>query len=325
MAGNPYAVIKNIRDRMFSPKGKNIMVFCVFILISTLLWMVMALNEDVQRDIKTDIRITNCPDSITRVSDIPEWINISVKGMGTQLFAYGLGHRPCIDIDYRQYERNGVISLKPDQLRGLARRHFGQNATVLSINPDSLYVTFTSLKPKKLPLMVDAQVTTLPNCALTGPIKATVDSVLVYSVSPLPDRIRHVSTNPIRLADVAGSQTMKVKVHPPRGCRTVPDSVTVNISVEPMISRSSKVLIKPIHLPAGVKMILLPSAISVNYTQPMSRYDESTPNFVVTADYSSLDRDLRSNKIKVELTKADGNFINVYLSTDSVEYIIERK
>jgi hypothetical protein len=57
---------------------------------------------------------------------------------------------------------------------------------------------------------------------------------------------------------------------------------------------------------------------------PMSRYDESTPHFSVVADYNTLDSNFSSNRIKVRIARAEGNFINVYLSTDSVEYMIER-
>ena len=69
----------------------------------------------------------------------------------------------------------------------------------------------------------------------------------------------------------------------------------------------------------------MPSTVKVNYMQPMSKYDDTKPRFQVTADFNSLDRNFSSPRIHIALTYAKGNFINTYLSTDSVNYIVERR
>jgi hypothetical protein len=317
--------VENTKHRMFSPKGKNMLVFCAFIAISAVLWVVMALNEEVQKDVRCRLEITNCPDSVMRVSPIPEAVNISVKAHGTQLLTYNIGRYPTISIDYKYYVRNGEVSLSTAEMRNLAHRLFGQNAQITAINPDSLHLIFTSRRPERLPLRVDSRINTLPNCALTGPVKAAIDSVLVYSPNGVPDNVHVISTVPVRLDDVSKSQVIRVRIQSPSGCRVVPDSVDLRINVEPMISRAIKVPIKAINVPSGTKLILVPGQVDVNYMLPMSRYDESTPKFSVVADYNTLDADFSSNKIKIRLSRAEGNFINVYLATDSVEYMIERK
>jgi hypothetical protein len=210
-------------------------------------------------------------------------------------------------------------------MNNLAHKLFGQTAQITAINPDSLHLIFTSRRPERLPLRVDSRINTLPNCALTGPVKAAIDSVLVYSPNGVPDNVHAITTVPVRLDDVAKSQVIRVRIQSPAGCRVVPDSVDLRINVEPMISRAIKVPIKAINVPSHTKLILVPGQIDVNYMLPMSKYDESTPKFRVVADYNSLDADFSSNKIKIRLTHAEGNFINVYLAADSVEYMIERK
>ncbi len=322
---NIYKFVENVKHRMFSPKGKNMLVFGAFICISAILWVVMSLNEEVQKDIRCRLEITNCPDSVMRVSPMPEAASISVKAHGTQLLAYNIGRNPTIKIDYKYYVRNGELFLSTAEMRNLARKLFGQSVQITAINPDSLHLIFTSRRPERMQLRVDSRINTLPNCALTGPVKAAIDSVLVYSPNGVPDNVRYISTVPVRLDDVANSQVIRVRIQAPTGCRVVPDSVDLRINVEPMISRAIKVPIKAINVPAHTKLILVPGQIDVNYMLPMSRYDESTPKFSVVADYNSLDSNFSSNRIKIRLARAEGNFINVYLATDSVEYMIERK
>ena len=72
-------------------------------------------------------------------------------------------------------------------------------------------------------------------------------------------------------------------------------------------------------------MILIPAKVTVNYTVPMSRFDDTQPEFDAVADFNSIDGSFSSNRIKVELQRAEGNFLEVYLSADSIEYIIEQK
>lgn len=313
------------KNFFLSPRGKNILVFCLFLCISTILWFVMTLNEEVQKDLRASFRITNVPDSIKRVTPLPPVVNLNVRASGTEFFTYYLGKNLTIDIDYKYYAHDNEININSAQLRGIANRIFGQSAQVLAMNPDKLNLVFTSRKPTRLPLKINARIKTLPNCSLTGPVTANVDSVLIYSVFALEPEIRSVGTAELRLDDVSKSEVVRVKVDAPAGTRAVPDSVYLNVSVEPMISRKMPVVIRPINVPSGLNLILMPKKVDVNYTIPMSSYDDSTPAFEVIADFNTLDPDFSSSRIKISLSKAKGNFLNTYLSTDSVEYIIERK
>lgn len=313
------------KRRMFSPKGRDILVFCAFLLMSALLWLGKAMSENTQRDVRCDIEISEIPDSVMRVSNIPEAVNVSLSGSGMQMFIKELWHRPVIRVDYRKYMRNGAITLGGAEMRSLARQTLGQNINVLAINPDTLQVKFTSRPPVHLPVRVDARITTLPNCALTGEPTASIDSVWVYSVDPLPAGMTVVRTQPVRLADVSKSQTVRVPLATPADVRAVPDSIEVHIDVEPMISRTVTVPIHAINVPAGIRMILMPATVRVSYTMPMSRYNKQRPRMLVNADYRSLDANYSDNRIAIKLITAQSGFNNIYLETDSVEYIIEKQ
>lgn len=310
---------------MLSPHRRNVLVFCAFLAGSTLLWFSKALNDDVQRDIRCTLSIDHVPDSTMRVTPLPEAVNVSVRGAGIQLILQDIGHRHVLHVDYRHYEHNGVLSLGPEEMRSLARHAMGRGCQIMSLNPDTLSLAYTSRPPVRLPVTVDARISTLPNCAVTGPVKSMVDSVLVYSLRPIPDQMTTVTTQPLRLSEVSKSQTVSVPLQLPPGMRAVPDTVELKVEVEPMISRTATVTIRPVNVPPSMKLILMPSTVKVNYMMPMSRYNDERPQFVVCADYLSLDRNYSNNHIAIKLTKAKGKFLNVYLQTDSVEYIIEQK
>lgn len=305
-------------------RGSSVSVFCIFLGVSALLWFALTLNEEVQRELRCQIRIVNCPDSMVRVTRMPEALNASISGGGIPLHMKISLHAPVIEINYATYERQGVIELGRLQLMSLVSKTLGQEAVVQNVSPDSLRIAFTSFKPRRMPVTVDARISTLPNCALTGPVTASVDSVWLYSLTGTPSGMRSVSTVPVDLSDVSGSMTMRVPLSVPAGCRAVPDSVDLRIRVEPMISRTLQVPVTVTGVPQGMRMIVIPSAVNVSYTMPMSKYNDTPPRFSVTADYRTLPEGLTSNKIGVKLRMLSGSCTNVYLSSDSVEYILER-
>lgn len=307
------------------PDRHNIGVFCVFLGISTVLWLAMTVNVEVQKDVRCRLKIKNAPDTLTELVPPPPYITVFMRGAGTAMPWMGFGEQKDIDIDFAVYQHNGVISLNNMELRNLISRRFGNDVTISMINPDSLHIEYTSRPPVQLPLYVDSRVTTQPNFVLTGPARAASDSVLVYSRNALPDSVRSVTTAAIQLNNLSKTTRARVPVKVPRGCRAVPDSVDVTFYVEPMISRSVQVPVKAINVPDGIRLILLPNTVKVNYMLPMSKYNSrSGEHFTVVADYKSLDGNYSQKRIKISVVGNRDNYINVYTTTDSVDYIIER-
>lgn len=310
---------------MLLPDRRNIGVFCVFLGISAVLWLAMTVNVEVQKDIRCRLKIKNTPDSLTELVPPPPYITVFMRGAGTAMPWMGFGGQKDIDIDFAVYQHNGVISLNNVELRNLISRRLGNDVIISMITPDSLHIEYTSRPPLKLPLHIDSRVTTQPNYVLTGPARAAVDSVLVYSRNALSDSVRSVSTAAIQLNNLNKNTHVRVPVKVPEGCRAIPDSVDVTFYVEPMISRSVQVPVKAINVPAGIRLILLPNTVKVNYMLPMSKYNSrSGEHFTVVADYESLDGNYSQNRIKISVGGNRDSYINVYTTTDSVDYIIER-
>lgn len=282
----------------------------------------MTVNDDVQKDLRCPLTLENVPDSVKCVTSIPEALSVNLRGSGASMFSAALGRTPRIRIDYRLYQHDGVVRLSNEELRTLVKVTFGGDVTIMSINPDTLRLVFTSRPPVRMPITIDSRITTLPNCTLTGPLRANVDSVLVYSVDPLPAGWERVKTVPLQLTEVGKTMVKRTALQLPPGVRAVPDSVDVRIEVEPMISRTISVPVQAVNVPKGKRLILLPNRIDVSYTVPMSKYSEKNARIRVTVDYHDIARST-SGRIPVSVNEARGNLLNSYLRTDSVEYIIE--
>lgn len=315
-------VAHNVKEKLRTRSGKNLLTFMAFLGLSAVLWAVLVLNEDVQRDIRCRVKVSHLPDSVFIVSELPEAVNVSVRAHGSQILKHKFTGEPTIDVDFRIFHHGNRISLGETELRGMVRTQFGSDAQVLSVTPDSINILFTDRQPVMLPVTVDAKITTATQYTLAAPPKALTDSVLVYSAKPLTSKVRTVYTEPIRYDNIDHSENIRVKLIAPSGSRVEPSEIEVEIPIESLISKSRKVLVHVTNAPANVNVTTFPAMVDVTYMVPMGLYNEVQPDFVVEADYRG---GKGGKKLPLQLTNVPKELRNVYIVTDSVDYVIEQR
>lgn len=310
-----------VRTMLKSKQGHNLMTFMVFVAIAAALWCVMTLNEESTYDLRVPVRLTHVPDSVTVISDIPDKVQVSARGKGTQLLRYLFGHPATADIDFRLYRSARGMRLGDAEMKSIVRSSIG-GANAQLISPDSLIILYTSAPPVQLPVILNCNATAAPGCTMVGQPTLNIDSVKVYSAQPLNRRITAVTTEPLRFDNVSSTISRRVRLLPPvSGSRVVPDSATLTIAVEPLIIKSRPVVIEGINAPSGSRLITFPAKVNVVYMIPMSAYTNSAPEFRVIADYA--DRAPGGNgRVKLRLRNVPSVLQNVRLEVDSVDYYI---
>lgn len=312
--------LSRLHDALKSPEGKNVLTFLAFLLISAVLWFVQALNEDTQADLRCFVRITNVPDSLTRISPLPESVNVSLRARGTDLLKYWRSKDPTIDIDFRSYKSGNKIYFGDASFKALLRNKFGAGSVIQSVAPDSLSIVFTSYPGVRVPVISSVTAQPAPQHVIVS-VNKLQDSVTLYSAN---GRLRrpYVRTNELSFSGLAKSQVVSVPVVVPAGCRAIPDSIDVEIIVEPLISKSLKVPVVGVNVPDSFKVLPSPADVEVYYMLPMSLYKKgSTPKLRIEADYSRRSKGM----IPLKLIGVPKEFANAFMSTDSVEYLIEHE
>lgn len=319
--------LADIRQRIVtavhSSRGHDLFVLLIFVAISALLWCVMSVNDEAQRDFRMPVRITNVPDSVTFVSVPPQYVSVNVRARGSQLMKINWGKIASLDIDWRRYRVGNTVRLGMSDLKAAV----GASLDVIAVNlvyPDSLNLYFTSSKPTLLPVIADYRVTTGVQFALDGTPELLTDTVKVYSLELLPGPIQHLTTEPINIEGLSENLTKRVKIIAPAGSRAIPDSVDIRFKVQPMILKVRKVLIEPINVPESIKLITFPAYVNVSYMISVSDYKTAEPRIRVVADYNTINEADPTRNIRLKLTEVSSNLQNVQLASDSAEFIIER-
>ena len=309
------ARIKRMSRRIFS---RQVGVFLIFLVISTMLWFVTSLNEQVQRQIDYKLNIRGVPDTVTFINEPPSVITVNVRGRGTDLLRNMMGSQPVINLDFSRFAADNRFALSKRVLLDIIQSAVGDDRQVMNVIPDSIGLYYTSLPPVKLPVKVEVTATTTPSVCLYGPITASVDSVLVYSTVPVSRNMRYVSTAETHFNDISATTTKSVRIAVPEGFRAVPPVVDVTIRVEPVITVDRQIDIELVNVPSGVDCVLETSKVKASFRVPQSQKNK-LPEIHVIADYSVVPDSVTQGKIGIQTSQL---LPNVFLETDSVEFYI---
>lgn len=320
--------LKNLRNRLAkaysSSKGHDLLQYLLFACVAFVFWFFLSLDNLVQRDFNVPLTLTNVPDSVVLIDEMPPSLNVVVEGKGSQLLPFSWGGMHGLRLKFSDASTEGgkLFHLSKERLEARLRDYFGQSVQLLAVKPDSISVRYTSSHGVKLPLKVYSEVRPDIGYVIYGEITTDVDSVTVYSTHGHEKTLSYIETEPIVLTNLKDSTSLSVNVQKLDGCRIIPDKVTVDIPVEPLISKHRQVKIDVINLPLDVGFITFPSMIDVTYLVPMSCFNVDH-RISVYVDYNSLKPG--DNKIKVNLSRPSDLYRNVTLSKDSVEFVLERK
>ena len=309
-------ILKRISGTVFSHQAG---VFLIFLAISTVLWFVTSLSEEVNRQVTCRLRFTNIPDSINLISQPPVSVSANVRGRGSYILRHFFGSEPTVDINFNNFSKNGRLVVSKNNLFELVQGALGDEGQLQGVYPDSIGLYYTWLPPVKVPVKVEVTASSTPNAHLIGHPTSLTDSVLIYYLPSITHRIKSISTADVHIAGVERPRIIKVALVPPVGTKAVPDSVEIKINVEPYITVSRQHVIESINVPEGYSMTFSPQKIRASYRVPKSQAS-SLPEVHIYADYNTIAEDSLSSS-KVALI-SDPWLSYIFLDVDSVNYTI---
>lgn len=305
-----------------SARGREVLTFLVFLLIAYLFWLLLTLNNEVQEDIDVPVELVNVPDSVTIISEIPTSVKVSVRDKGSVLIRRMFDQGKVMKIDWPSYVAGPTkMLMNRAELGARLRDYFAASTQIVTTLPDSIRLNYTSGPGRKVAVRVPLDIHPVFGSVI-GRVTVSTDSVMVYSVDPIPSSVTRVNTVPVVRTGLSDTTILHAAIEPMAGARFVPDVIEVKVAVEPLIRRSQNIPVVVRGLPDDRLMHTFPSTVELNYLIPMSEYTH-TP-FKVNA-YVDYDDALAATegKVAVELSLLPDTYHNPEVKPDSVEFIIE--
>lgn len=314
------------KELIHSSRGKDVLIFLLFLCVSYVFWVIMSLNDDAQRDLDVRLEINDVPEGTTFISEVPRSLQVNVRDKGTVLAGYIWNGVPTLRLRYDElthYPLKDRVALSEQDLQARVRALFPSTAQVGGIRPDSLSFIVTDRPGSTAIVLPEVQAVASPQCVISGPITVSPDTVTVYSARHLAASPRSVKTMTVSRTDLTDTLVVEVRIHPESGTRIEPDRVTVTIPVEPLIAKKRTVPVTLLHGTSTSThgVVMFPSQVTVSYLLPMSLYSSENAVITVNADF----RQRSGTKIPLTVGAVPDYYQGVSLSTDSIEYLIEQK
>lgn len=312
------------RRLLRSSRGKDILIFLLFLGVSYVFWVIMTLNDDMQQDVKVRLEIAGTPAGYTFITEPPQYMLVGVRDKGTVLANYSISGARTLKVSYADMtfdETNDRLTMTEQQLGARLRSLFDPTTQIVSMRPDSLSLIVTDRAPNRAKVIADVEVTPAGQYVISGPITVSPDTVNVYSARHLRVRPRTVRTAKITRTELKDTLQLEVRLQTEPGTRIEPSRVRLTVPVEPLIAKNREVAVQLVGVPESDAVVLFPSRVRVSYLMPMSLYNSENSVLTVTANFSHR----HNGKMPLTIGPLPDYYRGVELSADSVEYLIEQK
>lgn len=301
----------------------NLLLFLLFVIIASLFWVIMTMNDSAQVNLEVNLRISGKPDSLTFINEPPAKIHVTIRDKGTSLLRSAFARNPVVSFNFKEFASDGVFRLKASDIYSALRARFSQTVQLSSLSVDSIRLIYTDLPPKTVPVEIESDLTASLGYVVDRHLIPSRKFVKVYSVNPtLLDTLQRVRTQVIRRSNLSQSVIFKIGFQPLPGARIDPERITVTVPVEPLVSKQVKLEVNAVNVPPGENISLFPAMVNVDVFVPMSRFSEPLEDLTAIVDYDDIAKGGTGKKLEVRISKAPKYVVDPKVSPRTVEYIL---
>ena len=316
-------ILKAVRNFLFSGLNKEFLIFLFFLALSGAFWLLMTLNETMEREFKIPMRLTGVPRNAVITGELPDTVRVTVRDKGFTLVTYDF--RPLV-FRFSNYadedEGKGTIPLADVQKQVLSQMY--GSSKLLQVKPGQFDFFFTYGTSKKVPVVFRGKITTNKSYYLAH-TEFYPSMVTVYANKQQLDKLQSVEIEPFNYRNLQDTIRQAVKIKKIRGVKIVPPTVRLSVYPDVLTEETIEVPITAINMPPGMVLRTFPSKVTVRFTIGASLFRTIKPNlFKVVVDYEELAAN-PSDKCTLQLRSVPRSVSKASLEIDRVDYLLEQQ
>lgn len=320
----------NLTDREKVKFNRQLLIYLFFLLISISFWYLNALSKDYTTVISYSVRYTDFPKGKVLVGDLPDKIDIKVRGFGFNLLKYKLlGFYQPLSLSINNY-RLDILRQKNKYTYFLLTRYakdifalqLSGDLQLIDIKPDTLFVNLADVVEKKVAVKAMLNVV-LEKQYMHGQMIIKPDSIIISGPQAILDSINVFRTKELKLKNVKDTIIKLVELEDIKRIVSKPQKVLITLPVVKYTELVFNIPIEAENVPDSLFLRTFPSNISLSCWVSIADYDKMSPfMFRAVVDYKNIGN--MKNKMKVTLLKKPSNVNNITFHPKSVEYLIEK-
>ena len=316
--------------KLFPQNRRSWIIYLVCISTAALFWLFLTFNRSFESVLSFKVTYTNFPDQKMLVNQPEEEITVRVKARGFDLLSYTLlEKRKHITLDVQEFSQfrrgskvNYFLELTGNPYQLLQNRN---PMSVISYSIDTLILTFDELEIKRLPVSAEVSLNCDSNAYKLSIRSVDPDTVMVQGSRASLKTAEYVQIESDTGLRILRSGAYRVAIQKEEGVMNVrPDSVTLNLELEPIKPFEIVVPITCVGKPDEVEVKFFPASAFVKFSSTASVYEQLDPRqFKLIVDYGTLKGE--NQRVLIRLVKYPALLKNVKVSPGKAEYLIREK
>lgn len=320
-------IINMVRNFLFSSANREFLTFFFFLVLSTIFWLMTALNETYEREIGVPAYLVNIPKNVVVTSDMEDTVRVTVRDKGFALLAYtyGEGIRP-INVNFQSAitRQSGYGVVSSQELMKMINQRFSGSSKIVQVKPDRLDFYYNYGLSRQVSVKMSGHVVPGKSFYLAR-TRFWPEKVTVYGSKQALDSLRFVKTVPINITNFNDTVLRTVALETIKGVKIVPNTVRIGLYPDILTEENIEVPITAINMPEGKVLRTFPQRVTVNFIVGASMFRSISPEqFAVVVDYNEI-IDHPSDKCSIHLRETPQGVRNARLKMTQVDYLIEEQ
>lgn len=316
-----------VRNFLFSSANREFLTFFFFLVLSTIFWLMTALNETYEREIGVPAYLVNIPKNVVVTSDMEDTVRVTVRDKGFALLAYtyGEGIRP-INVNFQSAitRQSGYGVVSSQELMKMINQRFSGSSKIVQVKPDRLDFHYNYGLSRQVSVKMAGHVVPGKSFYLAR-TRFWPEKVTVYGSKQALDSLRFVKTVPINITNFNDTVLRTVALETIKGVKIVPNTVRIGFYPDILTEENIEVPITAINMPEGKVLRTFPQRVTVNFIVGASMFRSISPEqFAVVVDYNEI-IDHPSDKCSIHLRETPQGVRNARLKMTQVDYLIEEQ
>lgn len=312
----------------FNPlRRKQLSVFLVCVAISFVLWILTKMSENVSSSIEYPVKIEDVPDDVTLTGLSDSVFSIRVDSRGWHLLGLRRNTNKAripVSLKNIRLQKNGNLYFASIPTAGIEEMIAHQMEiynNMVSLSPDTLYITFEQNISKTVPVIPDIVFTPDNQFYLYDQVSYSPSGVILHGTVSDLSSIDTVFTVPWHREKIRGKQVLSLKLISPETQYPVSmnyDSIRVTIPLEQYTEAVVTVPVHAVNAVDGKQLKLFPDVAKITYLVALKDYNNvEKSDFRVEASFI----DARDEKLPLNVVYSPKKCIIRSIEPENVEYI----
>ena len=303
--------------------SRDMLIFLFFCLLSFVFWIFLTQPADSEYTEHIPLVYENTPANIEVVQQ-PEYLEVKYIREVKHFWSKRAIAPLTLDFsDYYAHWQDARWSVDLTERFRMELDSLFENKTVISITPTKIDIEQLPYS-KEVPVVFEDSSLNVNAKYTIGDISLSPEKLTLFGHKTVLDTIDTIHVRYDINDDIKSSiEHYAVSPQLPKHTKSQPESLELNVTVEPFTEKQIVVPVWVLGLPKSVKVRTIPSEVKITYNVGISRFDKtSASDFVVGITYEEL---LKSNtrSVFLDVIQRPDGITNMRISPEKVKWMIE--